>query len=478
MKTTVKKIGDSKIVLTVEVPETDVNQLLNEAAKSLSQRINIPGFRQGSAPRSVVEAKVGPEAIADEFVQSGGLAIIYGRAISEIGQEPIAPPELEIKQAMETGKPFKFEATVEVRPDVDLTGIKKIKVEKEKVSVTEDDLKREIDELRNRFAEVKEAEDKKIKNGLFAVLDYEATVEGKPLEGGQATDYLLEIGSNNFWPGFEKQLIGAEPDEEREISVKVPENYFEKSMAGKTAKFKVKIKELKKKVVPKVDKEFAKKVGFESVEGFKKDIKDNIKRVKENQAQETFGGEVIKAATEAAKVSVPQTMVDQYTDRMMSTFVRQLNEVGASLEDYLSTQEHGMTVEMFKERVAKDATITAKSDLVLEALAMQEKISVTDKELDSALERYINSIGDEASHFTSGPDALTNRTRLRMAIKKDLIKAKAADFLVKKVEKSAVSKKPAKATKPTTAGKSATKGKTAPKRKPATAGKTAKEDKS
>lgn len=468
MKTTVKKTGDSQILLTVEIPETDMNQLLNDAAKSLAMRINIPGFRKGSAPRSVVEAKVGPEAVIDEFMQSGGLSIIYGNAIADIDYEPIAQPEIDIKEGPGAGKPFKFEATIEVRPDVDLTGVKKIKVTKEKVSVSAKDLERELDALRDRFAEIKESDAKKVAKGLFAMIDFEATVDGQPLEGGKSTDYLLEVGSGSFWPGFEEQLIGAKPGDELKISVPVPDDYFERTKAGKTAKFKVKIKELKQKKVPELDEEFAKKVGFESVEGFKKDVKDNIKRVKESQAQEQFGGDVIQAATAAAKVNVPQVMVDQYTDRMISQFMRQLNEVGASLDDYLATQEN-MTLDSFKETVAGDAALAAKSDLVLEALAKQEGVVVEDKELEGAVERYISTMGEDAGYFTTGPDALTNRTRLRMAIKKDLTKAKAVDILVKQVEEKAGGKK---------TEKPAPKAKTAAKSKSAAAGKPVKGEKS
>ncbi len=456
MKTTVKKLGDSKIILTVEVPAVDMKQLLNEAARELSLRVNIPGFRKGSAPRSVLEAKVGPAAIVDEFLQGKGMSELYSRAITESGQEPIAQPEVDMKEPPESGKPFKFTATVEIKPDVDLTDVKKIKVKKQEVKVTKEEVDREIDGLRDRFAEIKEAEAKKVENGLFVMLDFEGSVDGNPLSGGKGDDYLLEVGSGTFWPGFEEQLVGAAPSEEKEISVTVPEEYFEKTMAGKKAVFKVKVKEIKKKVVPPLDKKFAKKVGFESIEGFRKDITENIQRVKDGQAREAFGGEVIKAASEAAKVTVPQSMIDQYTDRMMSNFMQQLQEVGASLEDYLSTQE-GMTAEKFRAGAEADAALTAKADLVLEALAKQENLVAGDKELDEAMERYINSMGDDAKFFTEGTDALTNRARLRSAIKKDLIKAKAVDFLVNIVEGPAKAKKPVAAKKSANAKKPASK---------------------
>lgn len=439
MKTTVKKLEDSKILLTVEVPAVDVEQLLNEAAKTLSMRVNIPGFRKGSVPRSVLEAKVGAQAIADEFMNGSGLSTLYSRAINDTEHEPIAAPSVDVKNPPQPGKPFIFEATVEIKPDVKLAAGNKIKVNKEKVTVTDEDVTREVEALRDRFAEIKDSDAKAVEKGLFALIDFEGTADGKPLEGGKASDYLLEIGSGSFWAGFEEKIIGAAAGEERLVEVAIPEDYFEKTMAGKPANFKVTVKELKRKVVPPLDEDFAKKVGFETVEGFRKDVRENILRVKESQAQENFNGAVVQAVTDAAEVDVPQTLVEEYTDRMLSSFVRQLEQVQATLADYLASQE--IKLEDFRANVAADALKAAKSDLVLEAVAMKENVKVSDAELDTEMERYISSMGDDANFFTSGPDALTNRARLRTAIKRDIIKAKAVEFLVTQADTKA---KPAK----------------------------------
>ena len=431
MKTDVKKLEDSKILLTVEVPAADVDRMLNDAAKQISQKLNIPGFRKGSAPRSVVEAKAGKEAIAEEFLNGEGLATIYSLAIGQTEHDPIAAPQVEIKQGPETGKSLIFEATVEVKPQIDLAGYNKIKVKKDKVEVTDEEVDREVEALRDRFAEIKDTLKDKAEKGLFALIDFEGTVDGKPLEGGLATDYLLEIGSGAFWPGFEDKIVGMKPGEERVIEVDIPEQYFEEALAGKKASFKVKIKELKTKVMPALDAEFAKKVGFESIEGFRKDVKENIMRVKESQADDIFGSKVIEAVANTVKVAAPQTMVDDYTDRMLSNFVRQLSQVGASLNDYLESQE--IRIEDFRKNIAADAATAAKSDLVLEAIAKQEKIVVGDEELDETLKTYIEKMGEEGNYFTEGPDAPANRTRLRSAVKLDVIRAKTVEFLIAEI---------------------------------------------
>lgn len=431
MKTDVKKLENCKILLTVEVPAVDVDRLLNQAAKQVSQKLNIPGFRKGSAPRSVIEAKAGKEAIVEEFLNGEGLGTVYSWAIGQTDYDPIAPPQVEVKQGPEAGKPFIFEATVEVKPEIDLTGYNKIKVKRDKVEVGDEEVDREVEALRDRFSEIKDTLKDKAEKGLFALIDFEGTVDGKPLEGGVATDYLLEIGSGAFWPGFEDKVVGMKAGEDRVIEVDIPEQYFEATQAGKKAIFKVKIKELKTKVLPALDKEFAKKVGFESVEGFRKDVRENMLRVKETQADDIFGSKVIEAVASTVKVEAPQTMVDDYTDRMLSNFVRQLGQVGASLNDYLESQE--TRLEDFRKNIAADAAKAAKSDLVLEAIAKQEKIAVGDDELDTTLKNYVEKMGDEGSYFTKGPDAPTNRIRLRSAVKLDIIRAKTIEFLITEV---------------------------------------------
>ena len=449
MKTNFKKLEDSKVLMTVEVPAMDVERHLNEAAKALSARVNIPGFRKGSVPRSVVEAKVGKDAIVSEFLNGEGLSGIYSRAITESEFEPIAEPSVDIKEAPESGKPFVFEATIEVKPEVKLGNYKKLKVKKEKVEVSKEEIDREVGNLMDRFAEIRDSLALKADKGVFVLIDFAGTVDGKPLEGGSATDYLLEIGASSFWPGFEEQIIGAKPGDQKKIIITIPDDYFEKSLAGKSAEFNVTVKELKTKVVPELNDEFAKKVGFETVEGFRKDVESNIKQFKETRAFDAFGGAVVAAVSDDANVFVPQTLIDDYTDRMLSNFVRDLGKVGATLADYLASQDN-MKLDDFRKTIAEDAAKAAKSDLVLEAIAKNEAISVSDTDLEATLTGYIDKMGPEGSRFTLGPEGALNRARLRTAIKKDLIREKTIEYLVDKAApetKSAAEKKKGKTPK-------------------------------
>lgn len=441
MKTTVKKLDESKILLTIEVPAVDVEQLLNQAARTVGSKLNIPGFRKGAAPRSVVEAKAGKEAVAVEVLDGEGLPSIYSRAIAEIDYEPIAAPAIEIISPPVSGKPFIFEATVEVKPEVDLADCMKCKIQRDKPAVTDAEVDTEIKNLQDRFAEIKDTLKDKAEKGLFALIDFDGSVEGKQLEGGQAEDYLLELGSDTFWPGFEAKLIGMKPGDEKTVDLVIPDNYFEKKLAGKKASFKVKLKELKSKVAPPLDDEFAKKVGFETFEGFRKDVRQNIMTMKQSQLEQDHAGRVIQAVSDAAKVEAPKTMIDDYTDRMLSNFVRQLQQVNATLADYLASQD--IKLEDFRNTVAADAAKAAKSDLVLETIAKKQGINANDDELDQAVNIYIEKMGEEGNYFTTGSDALANRARLRTAIKADLIRAKTVDYVVTEIDKNSAAKKSA-----------------------------------
>lgn len=430
----------------------DVEQILNRAAQEMSQQLKIPGFRPGHVPRSVIESKVGIEAIADYvFRDNQVVSELYLRALDQVEEEPVSAPQVALTAPLRPGIPFTFEATVDIKPEVVLKGHKTIKVEQEKVTVSAKEIDQEIDNLRDRFAELKTLEGKKLAEGLFAVIDFEGSVEDKPLEGGTGSDYLLEIGSGTFWEGFESQLVGAKAGEERTIEVKIPDQYFEADLAGKTATFKVTVKEIKEKVLPPADDEFAKKVGFDSMKAFKEDLKKNIQQRKESQATMNIRTAVVAKAVDQAKVDMPKSIIEDYQDRMWHDFEHGLMERGIPIDEYAKYTDQ--TVETLKEQIAKDAERMAKTDLVLEAVSKQEKLELTDEEVNTEMDMVLVRMGDAAVQFTEGPDALRRRALLRSSIRVEMMKAKAADFLVehsnaapKKEDKPApkAEKKPAK----------------------------------
>jgi trigger factor len=434
VKTDVKKLEKNKVAITIEVPPQDVAKILDKAADTLSQRVRIPGFRQGRVPRSVLEAKVGTDAITHHAMETE-VPNIYREAVSGTDLEPIANPELKVIEQMMEGKKFIFEATVEVKPETKLKNYKGIKVTKPDTSVSAKDVDEEIDRIKGRFADLKVSKEKKVKKGHFAVIDFEGSIDGALFEGGSSSDHVIEVGSGSFWKGFEEQLVGLKGDEEKTIRVESPKDYYVKELAGKTVDFKVKVKEIKDKVVPPVDDKFAEKVGFKDLKALKKDVKENLVKRKKMQADMAVQTQAVEAAIKNAEVEVPQPMIDDYGERMLKEFGQSLMQRGVNVEDYLKMTNQ--TIDDVKANMQGEAEEMAKADLVLEALAKKEGLKVSDKEVDEEMEALIGRMGDAGKQFSEGEDAAKQRVLLRMALIAEMTKKKAADFLVEhSVEKA------------------------------------------
>lgn len=430
MKTDVKKLEKNKVSVRVEVPCADVEQALNKAYVSLSGQVNIPGFRKGKIPRQVLEARIGKTALADEALRLE-LPSFYARAIASAGLEPIATPKIDVVTPLEADKPFVFNATIEVKPVVKVKGYKGIKVKKLKTTVTKKELEGELEMLRDRFSQLKEIKGA-VKSGDFVLIDFDGKVEGEPFEGGTGSDYLVEIGSKTLWEGFEEQLIGAKKDEEREVKVSFPKKYIRKNLAGKPAVFKVKIKEIKKKILPELDDEFVKKVGFKNLVELRADIKNRLKTIKVSQSDALVRRQLIKEATDKSEVEIPQVMVDAYTERLYGDFVRELSMRGVSVEEYLMATK--TTAEKIRENLAKEAERAAKADLVFEAIAKKEDISITDDDIQQELNQIYERMGEESQKFKQGADAQKREELLKNVLRDELLRRKTVDFLVKNAE--------------------------------------------
>lgn len=431
MKTDVKKLEKNKVKMRVEVPPADVAQALNRAATTIAERVNIPGFRKGKIPYPVLVQKVGKEAIVDEALRQE-LPIFYTKALSSAQVEPIASPEIDVIKPMDEGKPFIFEATVEIKPEVKLKNYKGIKVDKAKVTVTKQEIEAQVAMLRERFSELKDTLRITAQKGDFALVDFSGTIDGKAFEGGAGSDFLLEIGSKTFLEEFEGQIIGVKKGEEKTVVVHFPKDYPQKDLVGKAAYFKVKVKELKEKIVPEYDDKFAEKTGFKSKKELEEDIKTRIKEMKSFQADVDVRRQVIGAVTEQSKVDVPEVMVKDYTDRLLSDLTENLARRGMSLEDY--SKYANKSIEEIKKDVAKDAATAAKSDLVFEAIAKKEKISPSEDEVKKEIELIYTRMGDEVKKFREGPEGVRREHLLYQALREELVKRKTVDFLTKNAD--------------------------------------------
>ncbi len=461
MKSSVKKVEKNKVCITIEVPKESVEDMLNEAAIALGKQVKIPGFRQGNIPRSVLEAKLGHEALSEHALEKE-LSNLYIQALEQIDYDPITSPSLSIVEDMRPGKKFIFEATVEVKPEVKLKNYKGIKVERPRTDVLAKDVNEALEKLRERFAELEEAEGKKIENGLFALIDYKGTIDGELYEGSSGSDYLFEVGSETFKGGFEEELIGMKKGEEKEIKVKLEKGLARDEVVGKTAVFKVKVKEIKEKALPELDDKFAEKAGQKTLKDLKKDIKENVKKVKEAQAEAHIRGELLEKVIGSIKIEIPEVVVESYSERLMKEFKSTLAQQGVSIEDYFKYTNQKM--EDLKKEIDEEAVESAKTDLVLETIAKNEGLKASDAEIESRLKAVLDRLGEAQKQLTEGDDASRKLSLLRGSVRLELVKQKAVDFLVSNA-KISLESKAEKKTKKETKAKPKKKAKPSPKSK-------------
>jgi len=383
MKVTAERIDNHKITLEMEVPQAEVAKALDKAYRKLANRLNIPGFRKGKAPRKIIEMRVGKQVLLDEAFEILAPKA-YNQALEEQNLEPVTRPEIEVVKLSES-EPLVFKATFIRKPDVELGEYKGLKVKVDPVAVTDEDVEREIEALRNRHAKMVVAEDAELAKGDFAIIDFEGFIDGQPFKGGDAKGYPLEVGSGSFIPGFEEQLLGAKAGEEREVNVTFPEDYFVSELAGKQAQFKVKIHEIKRKELPEVDDEFAKDVSeFETLEELKAALRNKLEKAAQEKAERDFRTNAVKQAVDNAKVDIPNVMIEERIDNMINDLDINLQARGASLSQYL--QYAKIDLPQLRENYREAAAYNVKTDLVMEQIAKEEKLQVSEEEMEAEIE--------------------------------------------------------------------------------------------
>ncbi|UBH12407.1 trigger factor [Macrococcus armenti] len=408
-------------VLTVTVPAEEVNAGLDKAFKKVVKQVNVPGFRKGKIPRPMFEQRFGAEALyqdALDFI----LPDAYAAAVEEAGINPVDRPEIDIEQ-MEKGKELIFTAKVTVEPEVELGDYKGLEVEKEDTEVTEEDLNKAIEADLARKAELVVKEDGEVAEGDVVNLDFDGYVNDEAFEGGKAEGYDLEIGSGQFIPGFEEQLVGTKVGDEKDVNVTFPEEYHAEELAGKEAVFKVKINEIKSKEVPELDDEMAKELdeSVDSVDAYKEKYKKDLQEQKALQAENNMKESLIAQAVENAKVDIPEAMINTELDRMMQEFEQRIAQQGLNLDLYY--QFSGQTEEQLKESMKADAEARVKTNLTLAAIAKAENIEVSDADVDAELSKMSEQFGLSVEDIKA---ALGNGE----VLKDDLRIQKAIDVLV------------------------------------------------
>ena len=380
MKVTVENGENQQVTLTIEVEAAEVNKAVDQACKRLANRVSIPGFRKGKAPRMIVERHVGKDAVLQEAFD-----IVAPKALSKAFDEqkidPVTRPNVDI-ETLEEGKDLVFKATVTPRPEVKLGDYKGLNVPKNEVSITDEDVEKQLKTFQDRQGKLVDApEGAEVKDGDFTTLDFKGFVDGEAFDGGEGKDYPLQIGSNSFIPGFEDQLVGAKIGEERDVNVKFPEEYHAKELAGKDATFKCTIRSIKTKELPAIDDELAKKVSkFETLDELKADIRKNLEENAERTAENDQKSAAIEMATNNITVDIPAVMIDNRVTAMIQEMAMRLEQQGMKLEQYL--QYAGTDIAKLREQYRETAEKNVKTDLMLEEVAKAEDIKVEAKDLD------------------------------------------------------------------------------------------------
>ncbi len=414
-----KNANEVKLEITVEAEKFD--EAIKRVYFKSAKYFNIPGFRKGKAPMQIVERYYGKEIFYEDAFNEVAQDALE-EVVEENKLEIVSRPDIEVTQ-IEKGKDLIFTAIMQTKPEVKLGKYKGIEIKKIEYNVTDEDINHELGHMQEHNSRLISIEDRPVESGDIATIDFEGFADGKAFDGGKAEGHELEIGSNTFIPGFEDQLIGMKIDEEKDIQVKFPDEYFSKELAGKDATFKVKLHEIKKKELPELDDEFAKDVSeFDTLKELKASIKEKQQKQNDEKAKYETQEAVMRAVCEGAKVEIPSGMVETEIDNMLKDIEQKLSYQGLKLEQYL--QMMGKTEEEMRKEYEPQAIEGIKSRLALEAVIKAEKIEATDEEIDEKLKEMAKNYGKE------NDEEFLKNENVRNYLKEGLASEKAIDFLV------------------------------------------------
>lgn len=412
------KTETNKYELEIEVPAEDFNKAIDEVFKTEGKKITIPGFRRGKAPKAFIEKYYGEsvffEAAVDRLyrpalmdaVEASGLEVI------SIGQADIT----EVSKA----NGVQMKVTVVVKPEITIEGYKGIEASKKKVEITDEDVSAELAKVQDRNSRMVTVEDRAALTGDTAVIDFEGFCDGEAFEGGKGENFELALGSGQFIPGFEDQIVGHETGEEFEINVKFPEEYQAENLKGKDATFKIKLHEIKRKELPVLDDEFAKDVSeFDTLDAYKQSIREKLQNDREKSAEADVENQILEALIEKVEGEIPEEMYDNEVEESINSFAYRLQSQGLNLETYLKYT--GMTTDSLKEQFRPQSEKQVKLRLALEKIAANEGLEPTAEELDAEYEKL-------AKMYEMEVDKIKNIVA-EAQVKGDLQSQKAVDFV-------------------------------------------------
>ena len=415
-----KNANEVKLNITIEAEKFD--EAIKKVYFKSAKYFNIPGFRKGKAPINIVEKYYGKEIFYEDAFNDV-VPEELEKAVEENKLEVVSRPDIDVTQ-IGKGQDLIFTAVFQTKPEVKLGKYKGVEIEKIQYKVTAKDVEHELGHMQEHNSRLISIEDRPVEKGDIANIDFEGFVDGVAFDGGKAEGHDLEIGSNTFIPGFEDQVIGMKIDEEKDIKVTFPKEYFSKDLAGKEATFKVKVNEIKKKELPKLDDDFAKDVSeFDTLKELKASIKEKQQKQNDEKAKYETQEAVMKAVCDDMKVEIPSGMIETETENMTREMEQRLSYQGLKLEKYL--QMMGKTKEDMQKEYEPQAVEAIKSRLALEAVIKAEKIEVPDVDVDEKIKEMAKNYGKE------NDEEFLKNENVRNYIKQGLESEKAIDFLVK-----------------------------------------------
>ncbi len=418
-----EKVNGSHVKLTIDVTPEQFEHGLDHAFEKIKDEVEIKGFRKGKVTRKVYEQHKGVESLYEEALNHV-IGETYYQAVQEHDVHVVAQPKIDLDiTKVEKGKGFTYTAEVAVKPELELGEYKGFEYDEEEINVTDEEIEAEMERLLGQNAELVIKEDGELEKSDTAVFDFEGFVEGEPFEGGKAENHEMVIGSGQFIPGFEDQMIGMKPGEQKDVVVTFPEDYQAENLKGKEATFKTKLHEIKVKETPELTDEFVKdldKAGIETVDELKTDTINTLKKQKEEQSRNKAIDFAVDQAAQNAKVDIPEEMIEEEKRRMMDNAKRQAQQYGIDFDTYL--QLTGTDKETFEQNMEKDAKRSILYNLTIEAIAEKEGIDATEEEIKENYE-------DLSKQYNMTVDQIKQQVN-DAAIKQQIVFKKTIDFLV------------------------------------------------
>ena len=423
MQTTLKELPNSRVEVAVEVPAADVDKATARTARAMAKEMRMPGFRAGKAPPSLVIQRLGFGSVLQEAIRDA-LPEWYELALFDAGVSPIGDPNIEMTSAPEDeGQPLSFKFEVGVRPVAKLGEYKGLEVGKEEKEVPDEIVDTEVERIREGFARLEPVE-REAGEGDMVVIDFEGYLDGSPFQGGAAEDHSLMLGSGQFIPGFEEQLVGAKAGEDRDLDVTFPDDYQAEHLAGEDVVFKVKVKEVREKVLPELDDEFASEASeFDTLEELRADIREKVGTAMGSRAEEDFRVAAIDAAVAEASVEIPEELATARATERWERMERQLAGRGMDPNQFLQMQ--GKTRDELIEETKEDAEKELRREAVVTAIAEAEAIEISEEEM-------VEALAHSAEHERTTPEKLLERLRQsgrEAMIREDLQARKALELV-------------------------------------------------